>query len=169
MEKKCSICLSDTSGGSRGSARGARPPLFLYKTEARRAEKSFFGDRAPSLSKGLDDRLPRPPSYVKVWNHHWTQLCGSNNGCLVNVKENKRWYSVMYFTVKGNVTLKIRMPVLFVETRNSLAHAPSSRYPKSRFFDIFFPRFVHKSTLFVSHKFICIPVQFANIVARLTG
>ena len=33
-------------------------PLFLAQTEARLAEKVFFGDR-PRLSKGLDD--PPPP------------------------------------------------------------------------------------------------------------
>ena len=32
-------------------------PLFLGQTEARLAEKVFFGDR-PRLSKGLDDPLP---------------------------------------------------------------------------------------------------------------
>ena len=38
-----------TSGGSRGGiGPGARPapPLFLDQTEAQRAEKEFFGDRA---------------------------------------------------------------------------------------------------------------------------
>ena len=38
------------------------PPLFLDLNEARRAQKYFFGDRAPSpLSQGLDDR-PLPPA-----------------------------------------------------------------------------------------------------------
>ena len=36
-----------TSGESREGARGARPPLFFDQNEARRAEKNFFGDRAP--------------------------------------------------------------------------------------------------------------------------
>ena len=36
-----------------GSERGGRaPPLFLDQTEGRRAEKKFFGDRPPPLSKG---------------------------------------------------------------------------------------------------------------------
>ena len=52
------------SGGSRGGARGGRPPtiLFLDQTEARRAEIIFFVVRAspPPLSKGLHD--PPPPS-----------------------------------------------------------------------------------------------------------
>ena len=42
----------------------ARPPLFLDQTEARRAEKDFFGDRPPHpppLSQGLDDH-PAPLS-----------------------------------------------------------------------------------------------------------
>ena len=47
-----------TSGESRGGARGARPPLFLVQTEARRTEKTFFGNRVPPLSKGLDPALP---------------------------------------------------------------------------------------------------------------
>ena len=44
----CIYCKS--SGGSRGGTRG-RPPLFLYQTEARRAEKNFFGDRPPLISR----------------------------------------------------------------------------------------------------------------------
>ena len=46
------------SGRSRGAFRGARPPpppLILDQTEARRAEKMFFGDRLP------------PPPYLRVW------------------------------------------------------------------------------------------------------
>ena len=59
-------------GGSRGGARGARPPhptLFFDQNEARRAKKNSFGDRPPlisgsgwpcppPLSQGLDDRVP---------------------------------------------------------------------------------------------------------------
>ena len=53
------------SGGSRGGVRRARvPPLFLYQTEARSAEKIFFGDRAPPLSQGLDPLL-RMERYLK--------------------------------------------------------------------------------------------------------
>ena len=37
--------------------RGPGSPLFSDQTEARRADKIFFGDRPP-LSKGLDDRPP---------------------------------------------------------------------------------------------------------------
>ena len=47
----------------------AGPPLlfsFLDQTEARRAEKNFFGNRPP-LSQGLDDRAP---PYLKVWIGH---------------------------------------------------------------------------------------------------
>ena len=56
------------SGGSRGGARGDRPPLILDQTEAQRAEKKF-GDRPPShlisgsgwpgplLSQGMDPAL----------------------------------------------------------------------------------------------------------------
>ena len=47
------------SGGSKGGARA--PPLFLDQNETRRAENNFFGDRAPSLFQGLDDRSPTPP------------------------------------------------------------------------------------------------------------
>ena len=56
------------SGGSRGRARGALPPLFLDQTEARRAEKNFFKMPPPPLSQGRDDRLP--PTYLKVWIRH---------------------------------------------------------------------------------------------------
>ena len=55
------ICISKhLSGGSRWGARGA-PSLFLDQTDARRAEKNFFGDHPlrphpPSpLSQDLDD------------------------------------------------------------------------------------------------------------------
>ena len=46
------------TGGSRGGARGAPPPLplFLNQTDARRAEKMFGGGTGPPLSQGLDDR-----------------------------------------------------------------------------------------------------------------
>ena len=47
----------NNSGGSRGGARGAAPPLVLDQTEALRAEKNFFPDHPP-LSKVQDDRLP---------------------------------------------------------------------------------------------------------------
>ena len=51
-----------SSAGSRGGAGGdATPPLFLVQTEARRAEKIFFGDRPPALSNGPDGR---PPPYL---------------------------------------------------------------------------------------------------------
>ena len=52
----------------RGGAGGPAPTLLLDQTEARRAEKIFFGDRhppsppppppLPPLSLGLDDRAP---------------------------------------------------------------------------------------------------------------
>ena len=40
-----------------GRGPGGRPP------------KNFFGDRAPLLSQGLDDRPP-PLPYLKVWIRH---------------------------------------------------------------------------------------------------
>ena len=70
-----------TSGGSRRGARWTRPPLFLRQTEARRAEKKFFWDRAPPFCQGLDDQTPLLsgsgwpdppfPPYIKVWFRHW--------------------------------------------------------------------------------------------------
>ena len=48
---------------------GAASPLFFDQNEARRAEKNVFGDQAPHLSQGLDDRRP-PPLYLKVWISH---------------------------------------------------------------------------------------------------
>ena len=42
------------NGGSGGGARGAGLPLFLHQTEARRAEKNFFGDP-----------LSPPPPYLR--------------------------------------------------------------------------------------------------------
>ena len=38
------LARGDSSGGSRGGARVAPPPLFLDQTEARRAEKMFLGE-----------------------------------------------------------------------------------------------------------------------------
>ena len=38
--------------------KGPGPPLFLDQTEAPRAEKNFFWDRASPFSQGLDDRAP---------------------------------------------------------------------------------------------------------------
>ena len=57
-----------SSGGSRGRARGARPPLFLDQNEARRAKKMVFLETAPpSLSKGLDDQAsPYLSSYIDM-------------------------------------------------------------------------------------------------------
>ena len=50
----CSRRLSHPSGRSRGGARGVPgPALFCDQTEARRAEKKFWGDP--------------PPPYLKVW------------------------------------------------------------------------------------------------------
>ena len=44
---------------------GPGPPLFLDQTEGRTP--------VPSLSKGLDDRVPSPPPpYLKVWIRHWS-------------------------------------------------------------------------------------------------
>jgi len=62
---KSYITATKSSGGSRGGARGARPPppLFLYQPEARRAEKKFFWRPGLPFSKGLDDR---GPPYLKV-------------------------------------------------------------------------------------------------------
>ena len=50
---KCNNGLTQTSGGSRGGARGAAPPLFSDQTEARRTQKIFVGDP--------------PPPYLRVW------------------------------------------------------------------------------------------------------
>ena len=52
-QAKCIIKTVIVSGGSRGGARGARPPLFLDQTEARRTEKNVFD--------------PPPPPYLMVW------------------------------------------------------------------------------------------------------
>ena len=54
-------------GGSRGGARGARPPhptLFFDQNEARRAKKNSFGDRPPLVS---GSGWPCPPRYLRVW------------------------------------------------------------------------------------------------------
>ena len=66
-QAKCIIKTVIVSGGSRGGARGARPPLFLDQTEARRTEKNVFyppppliswsGYPPPHLFEGLDPPL----------------------------------------------------------------------------------------------------------------
>ena len=53
--------LYQNSGGSR---RGARAPLILDQTEARRAKKFFFGDRPFPCPN------PLSPRYLKVWIQH---------------------------------------------------------------------------------------------------
>ena len=46
IEQQLCTCITlFCSGGSRGEARGARPPLFLDHTEARSAEKIFLFKR----------------------------------------------------------------------------------------------------------------------------
>ena len=54
-------------------------PLFLDQTEARRAEKNFFGTAPPPLSQGLDDRVP--PLSVGLDRHcrlsWWNNLSSS--------------------------------------------------------------------------------------------
>ena len=52
------IRVCGLSGGSRGGARGAQPPLFLDQNEAQRAEKNLFEAGVPPLSQGLDDAPP---------------------------------------------------------------------------------------------------------------
>ena len=49
------------SVGFRGGARGTWASPY-FQAEARRAEKTFLGDRPPSLSEGLDDPPPPPRS-----------------------------------------------------------------------------------------------------------
>ena len=49
-----------------GRGPGEQLLLIFRINEARRAEKKFFGD-SPPLSQPLDDRLPPPHSYLKVW------------------------------------------------------------------------------------------------------
>lgn len=51
-------------GGSRGREHPPPPPLFLYQTDVRRAEKNLFLKPLPPpppLSQGIDDRAPLPP------------------------------------------------------------------------------------------------------------
>ena len=62
---------NQNSGGSREGLGGSPLPLFLYQTEARRAEKKNFKS-GPPISQGLDDRVPPPPSppYRNVWVRH---------------------------------------------------------------------------------------------------
>ena len=57
---KCIIKTVIVSGGSRGGARGARPPLFLDQTEARRTEKNFF---EPPLISWSGYPPPSPPLF----------------------------------------------------------------------------------------------------------
>ena len=66
-ETRVPIVLTKPSGGSRGA-----PPLFLYQTEDRRAEKIAFENEPPSLISGSGWPPPAPTfPYLKVWIHHW--------------------------------------------------------------------------------------------------
>ena len=57
-----SMAVADLGEVPRGTS---FPLLFLDQTEARTAQKNFFGDGAPPpLSQGLDDWVP---PYLKVW------------------------------------------------------------------------------------------------------
>ena len=74
------------SGGSRGGARGARPPLFFEQTEARRTENFFFW-RSPLISgsgSGIDTEVSQftpgtnrtnRPFYSHRWKRHWSWPC----------------------------------------------------------------------------------------------
>ena len=88
------------SGGSRG---GARPPLFLDQTEARRAEKNCFWDRSPHylrvwltappppLSEGLD-----PPLLIYAPHDSYSKILGNGQK-----EQNLSIYSVCCFINKG--------------------------------------------------------------------
>ena len=66
-ETRVPIILTKPSSGSRGA-----PPLFLYQTEDRRAEKIAFENEPPSLISGSGWPPPAPTfPYLKVWIHHW--------------------------------------------------------------------------------------------------
>ena len=60
-----------TSGGSRGGARGACPPLFFDQNEARRAEKNFLETGPPPTPPYLRVWMTGPPPYLKVWIRHY--------------------------------------------------------------------------------------------------
>ena len=82
-----------TSGAFRGGAGGSTPPLFLDQTEARGAEKNFFGDRflPPAFSKGLNDR---PLAYRKVLIRHCVPLLHTNPSnfyCRIPIVWYYRW------------------------------------------------------------------------------
>ena len=50
-------------------AGGPAASLLIFRPNSGpKGRKTFFGDRAPRLSQGLDD--PGPPPYVKVWIRH---------------------------------------------------------------------------------------------------
>ena len=69
--------ITDSSGGSRGGARGrGAPPLFLDQTEARRAKKKMFL-RTP----------PLPPPYLRIWIPHWIGLLFTHFGAIAVTKQ----------------------------------------------------------------------------------
>ena len=60
------------SGGSRGGARGARPPPVMFRPNwGPKGRKKFFLRPSLPLFQDLDDRPPAAPDYLKVWMHHW--------------------------------------------------------------------------------------------------
>ena len=64
-------------------------PLFLDQTEAQRAEKLFFGDWPPRLSKGLD-KSPLTPTPT-------TSISGSGFGTAKNMPPLQN--NILYFLV----------------------------------------------------------------------
>ena len=78
--------LNCCSGGSRGEARGTRPPPYFSTKMRSEGPKQIFLETGPPLSQALDDRPP-PPPYLKVWIRNcivyrnlttrtvWQQLC----------------------------------------------------------------------------------------------
>ena len=92
--------LGRGSGGSRGGVRGARSPLFFDQNEARRAEKNFFWDRAPSLSHGLDDRPPPPLIWRTGWGVWFCVYVRGSSGFL------KLWQGSGWFCMRLHLFIK---------------------------------------------------------------
>ena len=85
------------SVGFRGGARGTWASPY-FQAEARRAEKTFLGDRPPSLSEGLDDPPPPPPD-PKVWIRHWFVTEPCNESVNSSLEEHKN-IKVMLFLLE---------------------------------------------------------------------
>ena len=68
-----------SSGGFRGGARGAPPPLIFRPNWGPKGRKKLFGWPPPPYFGVWMTVPPPPPAYLKVWIRHWL---ADNDACV---------------------------------------------------------------------------------------